>query len=154
MLKVIYAVGLFSVSGLFAAEPTQPTSGTWELNVAKSKFSPGPPWKSQTRTIESTDDSVKYNRKGIDAEGKSSQAEYTAKYDGKDYPLTGVAGTDTIAQRRIDPSTVDFVQKKDGRVAIKGRSRVSKDGKIMTVASKGTNAKGQKFNDVMVFEKQ
>ena len=35
---------------LIAAD--SPFTGTWKLNVAKSKFSPGPPNKSQTVTIQ------------------------------------------------------------------------------------------------------
>jgi len=53
-----------------SAQATDPASGTWELNLAKSKFSPGPPPKSLTRTFEVTGADVKYTMKGIDAEGK------------------------------------------------------------------------------------
>ena len=34
--------------------------GTWKLNVAKSKFSPGPGYKSETRTYEPTADGYKF----------------------------------------------------------------------------------------------
>ncbi len=43
-----------------SAQAADPASGTWELNLAKSKFSPGPPPKSLTRTFEATGADVKY----------------------------------------------------------------------------------------------
>jgi hypothetical protein len=158
MRKAIYVVGLFSlVSTVFAADPQQATDphiGTWELNLAKSKFSPGPPRKSVTRIYEIGADNVKLTQKIVDADEKPVQAGYTAKYDGKDYPLTGIEGSDTISLKRVDAFTFDTVQKKDGKVVITGRNSVSRDGKVMTVTSKGTNAKGQKTNNIQVLDKQ
>jgi hypothetical protein len=55
------------VSGLFAAEPKQGSehlSGTWELNLAKSNYTPGPAPKSQTRITEIIGESLKLTLKG------------------------------------------------------------------------------------------
>src|SRR2546426_10145346 len=42
---------LLSLSGLkLLAQGTDPVVGTWELNVVKSKYSPGPAPKSEMRT--------------------------------------------------------------------------------------------------------
>ena len=136
------------------AQPADPVSGTWELNLAKSKFSPGPPLKSQTRTYEFAGPNVKYTAKGIDAEGKPTLVQYTATYDGKDYPMTGSADSDAISLKRIDAVTVEFTQKKAGKVVITGTRVISDGGKVMTVTSKGTNAKGQMINNVLVLEKR
>jgi len=40
------------------------------------------------------------------------------------------------------------------RVVITGTRTISRDGKVMTITNKGTNAKGQTVNDVLVFEKR
>ena len=61
---------------------------------------------------------------------------------------------DALSLKRIDASTVEFTQKKAGKVVATGTRVISKDGKVMTITTKGTNAKGQAVNDVQVFEKR
>src|SRR5260370_31281537 len=68
---------------------SDPAIGTWTLNTAKSKYSPDPAPKSATITFEETADGVKRTGESIDADGNKSSFEYTAKYDGKDYPVSG-----------------------------------------------------------------
>lgn len=82
----------------------------------------------------------------------SGQSNY--KYDGKDYPITGSPDYDTIAVTRIDAYTAKSVQKKDGKTVGTTIRKVSKDGKVMTLTSKGTSAKGTPVNNVLVFDKQ
>ena len=137
-----------------AQSSADPIVGTWELNVAKSKYSPGPAPKSQTRTYEVVADGIKATLKGIDAEGKAITAEWTMNPDGKDRPFTGNPNADTLSLKRIDTNTVDFTLKKAGKVVITGRRTVSKDGHTMTLTSKGTDAQGKPVNDVEVFEKK
>src|SRR5690242_8488397 len=133
-----------------SAQATDPASGTWELNLAKSKFSPGPPPKSQTRTFEVAGADVKYTLKGIDAEGKPTLVQYTAKYDGKDYPVTGSPDFDAISLKRVDAVTTEATTKKGGKVVGTTKRVVSKDGKTLTLTTIGTNAKGQAVNNVTV----
>lgn len=137
-----------------AAQAADPAAGTWELNLAKSKFSPGPPPKSLTRTFEATAAGVTYSAKGIDADGKPTLIEYTAKYDRKDYPVTGSPNFDAISLKRINASKAVATLKKAGKVVQTSTRVVSKDGKTLTLTTKGRNAKGQRVNDVMVFDKQ
>jgi hypothetical protein len=56
-----------------AAQAADPQVGTWKLDVAKSKYSPGPPPKEITLTIESQPDGLKFTIVGTDAEGKPVQ---------------------------------------------------------------------------------
>jgi hypothetical protein len=97
-----------------SAQAADPTAGTWELNVAKSKFSPGPAPKSLTRTFEASGTDVKYTAKGMDAEGKPTLVEFTAKYDGKDYPVTGSRDFDAISLKQVDAATSVATLKKGG----------------------------------------
>jgi hypothetical protein len=137
-----------------SAQIADPASGTWELNVSKSKYSPGPPPKSETRTYEVKGESLKYTSKGIDADGKPTLVQITGNYDGKDYPMTGSPDADAISYKRINISTLEFTQKRANKVVGTGTRVVSKDGKELTVTYKGTNAKGQAINYVQVFEKR
>ena len=91
-----------------------PAAGTWELNLTKSKFSPGPPPQSLTRTFEVTGDDVKYTLKGINDRGKPTLVQFTAKYDGKDYPVTGSPDYDAISLRRVDAVEGQAVKRRHG----------------------------------------
>jgi hypothetical protein len=153
----IVAVGvlLLTAASLMLAQ-SDSHMGTWKLNVAKSKFDPGPPIKSETRTYESTGDGYKFSGERVTADGSTHTYGFTVKYDGKDYPMTGQDsnGADTVAVKRIDANNIHATSKKDGKVLYTTRLVVSKDGKVMTITSKGTNASGQSFNNVSVYDKQ
>src|SRR5580658_6843448 len=78
------------------AAQDNPAAGTWKLDVAKSKFSPGPPPKSATLTIEAQGDSVKTKLDEVEAGDSHTGYEYTASLDGKDYPLAGSSGPERL----------------------------------------------------------
>ena len=147
MLLVAFALNLA------AAAPDQ-HSGTWKLNPAKSSYSPGPAPKSNTVTINSDADNIKLSSDGIDATGNPTHVEYTAKYDGKDYPITGIPNADTIALERLDASTIRSTTKKGDQVVMTVTSVISKDRKTRTATFKGKNAEGLDVNNVVVYDKQ
>ena len=129
-------------------------SGTWKLNPAKSTYIPGPAPKSITVKIDSDADNIKLTSDGIDAAGNPTHVEYTAKYDGKDYPITGVPNADTVAVKRIDVSTVQSTIKKADQVVMTVTSVLSKDGKTRTSTFNGKDAQGADVNNVVVYDKQ
>jgi hypothetical protein len=150
-LGVVLVVGdIVSVS----AQASDPRVGTWKLNVAKSTFSPGPAPRSNTMKIEASGQGEKFTTEGVNAEGGRTAVQYTANYDGKDYPITGAPNADMISLKRIDARTVERTNKKDGKVNVTITYVVSQDGKTMTATVKGTNAQGQPVNNVAVWEKQ
>jgi hypothetical protein len=175
-LRRVTILGLtLTLGGIhLAAQRAEPVLGTWALNVAKSTFSPGPAPKSETRTyVMAGQDTkitfkgvseprtyrlvrqeIKVTSEGVDSDGKPTMAEWTVSYDGKDYPITGDPDADTVSLRRIDAFTTVFSHKKSDRVVITGTQAISKDGTVMTITTKGVNAKGQTMNNVAVFEKQ
>jgi hypothetical protein len=128
--------------------------GTWVLNVAKSKYTPGPPPKEQTTIFEAAGQGVKVTTKGTDSSGKPTMTAYTANYDGKDYPVTGNPDWDMVSLKRIDAHTVEFTRKRAGKVVQTATSVVSNDGKTRTITSTGVNAQGQKINNTGVYEKK
>ena len=127
--------------------------GTWKLNEAKSKIGAGSP-KNNTIVIEAAGENVKVTTDGIDAAGKPTHSEWTGKFDGKDYPVTGDANSDARAYKKIDDHTVEVTVKKGGRVVISGRVVVSPDGKTRTADVKGTSPSGEKFHTTAVYDKQ
>jgi hypothetical protein len=151
-ITALLVVGLFCFELL--AQGSDPLLGTWELNLAKSKFMSGPPPKSDTRSFAQDGDGLKFTRHAIDANGKPLLFEYAAKFDGKDYPTTGSADTDTISMRRIDRVISESVQKKAGKVVYVNIRVISADGKVWTLTAVSTNAKGETVADYLVFDKK
>jgi hypothetical protein len=122
--------------------------------VAKSKYSPGPAPQSLTLKVEASGEGEKATAEGVNAAGTPTMLQYTANFDGKDYPLTGSPNADKIALKRIDARTTERTDKKGDRVVLTYTRVVSEDGKTMTVTVKGTNAQGQAVDNVQVWEKQ
>jgi hypothetical protein len=130
-----------------------PQMGTWKLNEAKSKFAPGVP-KNHTVVYEAAGDDVKITADGKDKDGNATHNEWTGKFDGKDYPITGDPNSDTRSYKKVNDRTLEMTGKKDGKVAVSGRIVVSADGKTRTVTVGGTDADGKKFQNKVVFDKQ
>jgi hypothetical protein len=149
-------------SHLGAAQGTDgnsnPAIGTWKLNLEKSRYDPGPPPKSQTQKFEAVGkDGAKNTTEGVAADGSRIAYSWTANYDGKDYPVTGVGtpnGSDTIAVKRIDANTFETTLKKAGKVVLTNTTVYSKDGKLRIITGKGTNAAGQPTTNVTVYDRQ
>ena len=133
-----------------------PFNGTWKQNIAKSKYNPGPPPSSPSVTkIEAAPGgAVKVTTDGVDAQGSKTHTEYTAKYDGKDYPYAGSPDWDTVAVRRIDTNTRLTVNKKNGSVTRMILSVVSPDGKTRTNTTISVNARGQAAHNETIWDKQ
>lgn len=130
-----------------------PQMGTWKLNEAKSKF-PAGVGKNTTVVYETAGDSVKVTVDGVDSDGKPTHNEWTGKFDGKDYPLTGDAISDTRSYKKVDDRTMELTNKKGGKVTVSGRIVISADGKSRTVTVSGTDAKGMKVKSTAVYDKQ
>lgn len=127
--------------------------GTWKLDDAKSKIAAGAP-KNATVVYEAAGDSVKVTVDGVDADGKPSHNEWTGKFDGKDYPVTGDPTADTRSYKRINDHTLALTNTKDGKVTTTGRITVSADGKTRTVTTSGKDANGKKIDSTAVYNKQ
>jgi len=129
-------------------------TGTWKLNEAKSKFSPGSP-KNNTVVYEAAGDNVKITIDGTDRNGKPAHNEWTGKFDGKDYSVTGDPNSDMRSYTIVNDHTLTVLNKKNGKATIKARIVVSADGKSRTVTASGKDSSGGKFHSTQaVYDKQ
>ena len=127
--------------------------GTWKLNEAKSKIAAGSP-KNHTVIYEPAGDDIKITVDGTNGDGSAAHSEWTGKFDGKDYPVTGDPTSDARSYRRINARTLSFMIKKEGKVTTNGRVVVTANGRTRTVTTTGTNSQGKKFKSVAVYDKQ
>jgi hypothetical protein len=146
-----FAMLFAAASACVAAD--DPNMGTWKLNEAKSKYSPGAT-KNTSVVYEAAGDSIKVTVDGVAADGKPTHNEWTGKFDGKDYPLTGDPTADTRSYKKIDTRTMELTNKKGGKPVVTGKITVSADGKSRTVAVSGTDASGKKVTSTAVYDKQ
>jgi len=96
---------------------------------------------------------VKVTVDGTDGDGKPVHNEWTGKYDGKDYAVTGDPTTDTRSYKKVSGHTLAFTNKKSGKVTFSGRGVVSANGKTRTVTLIGNDSKGKKFTSTAVYDK-
>ena len=127
--------------------------GTWKLNEVKSKLAPGGP-KNSTVVYEAAGANVKITVDGFDGDGKPVHSEWTGKFDGKDYPVTGDPSSDSRSYKQIDDRTLQLTVKKGDKITTSGRIVVSADGKSRTVTVSGTDATGKKFRSTAEYDKQ
>src|SRR6266566_7301192 len=143
----------FCFLGWAACLAADPLMGTWKLNEAKSKITPGT-MKNTHVVYSSMLGQVKIKSDGIDPSGKPIHVEWSGKFDGKDYPVTGDPNSDTRSYTKVNERTLTTANKKNGKVTVTGQIIVSADGKSRTVTLNGTTPKGKKFKNVAVYDKQ
>jgi len=140
-MKRLFAIGSVIILALAAAgqvrAQSDPGVGTWKVNLAKSKYNARTAPRSEVRTYVMQGDAVKLTVNGVAADGSRVAWGYTARLDGKDYPITGSgpAGADAIAATQANASTVDATMKKGGKAIETATRTVSSDGKTMTATA-------------------
>src|SRR6187399_642683 len=128
-------------------------TGTWVLNVGKSSYSPGKPPMSQTTKLETLKDGIREVVDRVNADGTTTHWDFTAKFDGKDYPIMGDPDRDMASVKKVDEYTLEVVNKKAGKVTTSMILLVSKDGKSRTNTVSGKNAAGVAINNSLFFDK-
>jgi hypothetical protein len=155
--SVPLALLLFAVSSIvvFAQAPSKAVfAGTWKLNAAKSKYSPGPAPKSQTAVVDAVDGGMKVVVDRVEADNQKVHFEWTAKFDGKDYPVKGDPSRDAVSVKKIDDYNIEITNKKGGKMTTMIKAVYAKDGKTRVETVTGTNAQGQKVENVTAWDKQ
>ena len=149
-LMLTLAVCFVGAAVRFAQDPN---IGTWKLNEAKSQMPPGG-LKIGTVVVTAEGDNMKVTQDATDKDGKPIHIEWTGKFDGKDYTVTGNPALDSRSYQKIDDHTMVSTSKKDGKVVISARSVVSADGKTRTVHVTQTDSAGKKVTGTAVYDKQ
>ena len=144
------ALCFFAGAACYADDPQM---GTWKLNEAKSKLTPGE-GKNTTVVYEAAGDQVKVTIDGTDKDGKPTHNEWTGKFDGKDYAVTGDPKSDMRAYKKVDDHKLAFIVKKDGKTTVTGHIVVAADGKSRMVTARGAGEEGKKSKEKAAYDKQ
>jgi hypothetical protein len=145
-----FLVGVASVPAL--AQSSDPLIGDWKLNVEKSKATG---FQSGATKVEAVGDAVKFTVDLLGTDGTKHHWSFTAKYDGKDNPVTGnTPYGNVVALTRVNPRTIRITTKQDGKVVVNQTIVVSRDGKTRTTTTKGKNVEGKAVDSVSFYEKQ
>lgn len=155
--RVVLSLSVFAlllgVAAIATHAADNPGMGTWKLNEAKSKIPAGSTKNSSVAYV-ADGDNIKCTVDGTDGAGKAVHSEWTGKFDGKDYAVSGDSTSDMRSYKIVDAHTVTFTAKKDGKVTLTGKIVYSADGKSRTVTTTTTDAAGKKVTATSVFEKQ
>src|SRR5256886_17310634 len=108
LVRAVLAIAAATSVAIAEAAVPDPVIGTWQLNVSKSTFTPGPAYKSQVRTYSQSGQSIALVIKTVAADGKEMTRQTTYQRDGKDYPYTGNPDVDSISGRQVDSNTVKY----------------------------------------------
>jgi len=158
LLSLLTLVSLLLAASATMLAQTQKDAhiGNWKLNVSKSKFNPGPGYRSETRTYEPAADGYRFQGERVNADGSTQKYGFTVKYDNKDYRVTGKdpGGADTIAVKLVDANNIESTSKKGSEVLYTSKVVVSTDGKVMTITTKGKNPDGDPFDNLQVYDRQ
>lgn len=141
MRKLIDSVLVLALAAFIAPAADTKLAGVWNLNRDRSHFSKGDVPLSLVLTITADGpDGIQYTSKNHLVDGSRGGASFRAKFDGKDYPLTGSPSYDVVSIRRINSEMFNFKMKKDGAVVVDETYTVAADGKSLT--RKGTARRG------------
>lgn len=151
-LGIFAAIAVLLAAGSVLLAQGNPFVGTWKLNLASSKYNPGPPPQSQTRTWDAAG-MVMVN--GVGANGKPFSYGYSVKGDGKPSPTMGAIPNtaDMISTKKVNANTYEASFTKAGKEVEVTTFTVSNGGKTLTIHAKGTPEVGG-FENLQVLDKQ
>jgi hypothetical protein len=155
-IPVVLALGLGPPEASVALAQGELRVGTWELNLAKSTFSPGPLPRRQTLTFQAAGPQWTALLQGVDASGNPINPDLNnlaITFDGKDHPTANV-DYDTTAWKRSRGNQYEVIRKRAGKIVLISINEISNDGKMMTITTKGVSANGQPVHNVRVYDKR
>ena len=150
----LVTVGAGSALTAQTAASKEPDSliGAWRLNVAKSRYRPGPAPSSETRTYVREGENVQGVILRAFPDGRRERIEYTANYD-REYPVTGTEDYDHVVLKRIDRYTSEAVLSHAGRVFGTARRVIASDGKSMTITFRRDSESGVSVLNFAFYER-
>ena len=123
---------VLSVSAALA----DPLSGLWMLNLKRSHYGGGAePRIQETFTCRLDTGVVNCTIESVRADGRKLVGKFTARYDGKPHPATGIPDVDQVTLQKQDEFIADATFSYQGKPVFGYRAVRSDDGHSLTVVS-------------------
>lgn len=152
-LALVIATAILSAQTAVAATPdVKLWTGTWHLNVAKSKFDAARKEQSETRTYQYAGGKLTMKSTSKDGAGKEMTFSYSAALDGKSYPMTGNPNADSISLTAVSGRELKASSQLHGKLTVQTTGTVSADGKHLTLKRTYVALKG-KPSEVLEFDR-
>jgi hypothetical protein len=157
LIPVVLAVVVGGTLSLHAAQSAPVAEqdqliGTWQLNIEKSRYSPGPGPFSETRTYARGRSGLEGTIQRRFRDGRSDRIEYVAEFD-REYPVMGTEEYDHVLMKRINAHTAEAVLSHAGRVYGTARRVISDDGKTMTITFRRERDSGATIINTALYER-
>jgi len=147
----LFALAVAAATALWAVDPTL---GIWQLNAQKSRFLPGPGFRSETRTYEEQREGVKVTIRTVDGNGRHVTSVYLTTPDGQQHTVSGSGGpADSVGLKQINEYVAESTLMHAGKEIAKTTRVVSEDGKTMTITYKGLDPEGNQVNYTLIFDR-
>jgi hypothetical protein len=152
--KLVLGLTLLSLRGTLLAADV--FTGTWKLNIARSKFAAGTEVKEVTAVVAEQGANLEVTVKGTAGDGKPISVKYTFPVRGgaASYTEGAPASGATATIKRVNASTIDSTSSLNGKDVGSTHAVVSADGKTLTRVVKGVDAQGKAFQNTEVYERQ
>jgi len=137
-----------------AVAADNPFLGTWKLNEAKSHIPAGAAKITSAVYSPAANDMVTVTTDGVDAKGNPIHTEWTGKFDGKPYPVTGSPDVDNRTMEARGVRTLITSNLKGVKLVYKGKIEISADGQSRTVDITGTTPDGKPYKATYFYDKQ
>ena len=128
-----------------------PFTGRWVVDLKESRFV-GPVPAEWTQDIEASDTRIHARERVVAKDGTVSEYSVDAGFDGAEYPVTGSPLVETMSYARPEPSRIDGVGHKAGKVVF--LEVVMADGDTLTMALAIPRPDGSAVEAVVVFRRQ
>jgi len=157
-MKLTFTIlGVFVLVLVAATETSaqsNPFTGTWKMNAAKTKIKAVAPLKDDTVTITTANGEDVIEGDGTATDGSLTHRKFAAPVKGGTGKFLLAGPYDGVSVKVPNENTRDVTETKAGKEALHFTAVVSKDGKTMTVTVKGVDAQGKPLSGVAVYEKQ
>ena len=126
--------------------------GSWQLDLVKSRYTPGPPPRSEVRTYVRDNEGIKGTIRRRREDGREEVIVYRADFD-REYPVMGTDNYDHVTLKRIDEYTSEAVLSHAGRVYGTARRVIASDNKSMTITFRRQNETGPSVYNVVYYDR-
>jgi len=150
--RTVLVVGLSLFAQSLFAQSKDAFLGKWVMDPDQSQFTPGPGPFDRSMIFEMKNGGLHNLTSTKNANGGTTIIEYTAKFDGADYPIDGT-GLDTVSIKRDDPNTIERTGKVRHMPSETCMMKVSPDGKTLTMTVKGSY-NGANYSSTQIYKRQ